>query len=96
MRKDKQLLISTVKPHGSVSKQTVGRWIKITMLKAGIQEYFKPHSTRHASTSYALYKGVPLTEIIKAAGWNNSSTFEKFYNKTFSKDTNELQMSIIK
>jgi hypothetical protein len=28
-----------MKPHDSVSKQTVGRWIKITMLKAGIQEY---------------------------------------------------------
>lgn len=77
MRKDKQLLTSTVKPHGSVSKQTVGRWIKLTMLKAGIRDCFKPHSTRSASTSYALYKGVPLTEIIKAAGWNNSSTLKK-------------------
>ena len=48
-----KLLISTVKPHNSVSKQTISRWIKLIMSKAGIPDIFKPHSTRAASVSQA-------------------------------------------
>lgn len=86
-RKDKKLLISMIKPHGSVSKQTVGRWIKTVMRKAGLNDCFKPHSTRTASVSQAFSKGVPLLQIVHTAGWTNARTFTKFYNKPIADPT---------
>ena len=53
LRTGTKLFISTVKPHNSVSKQTISRWIKLIMSKAGIPDIFKPHSTRAASVSQA-------------------------------------------
>lgn len=35
---DSKLLISTQKPHNGVSKQTVSRWVKRVMAKAGIKK----------------------------------------------------------
>ncbi|KAJ8930809.1 hypothetical protein NQ314_016341 [Rhamnusium bicolor] len=54
------------KPHGPASKQSLSRWVKDTMGKAGIDiTIFKAHSTRHTSTSSALKKGVSLDIIRK-------------------------------
>ena len=64
LRTSDKLLISTVKPHGPVSKQTIGRWIKETLRQAGISDRFVPHSTRAAATSKAKMCGVPLQSII--------------------------------
>ena len=52
-RNMEQLLISIEKPHGTVSKGTVSRWIKRVLEKAGIDSTFKPHSKRAAVTSKA-------------------------------------------
>ena len=75
------LLISTQKPHKPVSKQTVSRWVKGLMSKAGISSHYGTHSTRAASTSAAKFRGLPLSAIIKTAGWKNARTFGKFYDK---------------
>ena len=49
---------------------------------AGIDEKFKAHSTRHASTSKAFKNGLNINEIKKAAGWSERlNTFYKFYNR---------------
>ena len=47
-RKDsKQLLLSHVKPHGPVRKDTISRWCKSVLSSAGIDtSKFKGHSTR--------------------------------------------------
>ena len=42
---------------------------------------YTSHSTRSALTSSCEAKGFSTTEIMKAAGWSNSGTFEKFYGK---------------
>ncbi|KAJ8909800.1 hypothetical protein NQ315_015320 [Exocentrus adspersus] len=42
---------------------------------------FKPHSTRHAATSAAFRKGISMDIICKAAGWSQTSTFARFYNR---------------
>ena len=78
---EKRLLISTQKPHKPVSKQTVSRWVKMLMSKAGISHHYGAHSTRAASTSAARLRGVLLSEIIKTAGWKSAQTFARFYNK---------------
>ena len=80
---EKQLFISFQKPYMAVSKSTLSRWIRCVMDEAGIDtSYFKPHSTRAASSSSALINNVPIDEILETAGWSNSKTFKKFYNKT--------------
>jgi len=40
LRTTDQLIISTIRPHGAVSKQTIGQWMKLIMLKAGIHTSF--------------------------------------------------------
>ena len=43
---------------------------------------FSAHSTRMASTSAAHTYGVPVSVIMRDAGWTNAGTFAKFYNKS--------------
>lgn len=77
-----QLLISFVKPHKAVSKDTIGRWVKCVLANAGIDtNQFGAHSTRSAATSAAKRSGLDMTTIMRAAGWSNASTFARFYNK---------------
>ena len=50
LRSSDNLLISYLKPHKAVSKQTISRWIKKVMFEAGIDtNVFKSHSTRAAA-----------------------------------------------
>ncbi|KAJ8913812.1 hypothetical protein NQ315_002718 [Exocentrus adspersus] len=58
-RNDQEFLFLTTRPpHGIATKQTISRWVKTTLHAAGINtDVFKPHSTRHASTSAALERG---------------------------------------
>ena len=76
-----QLLVSHQKPYGPVHVDTVSRWIKTTLTKAGVNtDVFSAHSTRSASTSAAASKQIPLDIIMKSAGWHSDKTFQKFYN----------------
>lgn len=81
--KTSNLLLTYKKPIHNATSQTISRWIKKTMLESGVDtNLFKPHSTRHASTSLACRKGVTFDTIRLAAGWTeNSKTFAKFYNR---------------
>jgi len=79
-----QLLIGYQKPHKPVSTDTIARWIKNAMGKAGIDtSVYKAHSTSHraAATSAAKGKQVPIDTILSAAGWISESTFARFYDK---------------
>lgn len=81
-----RLLISYTKPHRKVAKDTLARWIKTVMMRAGINtKVFGPHSTRSASTSVAARAGMPTEDILKAAGWSAELTFAKFYKKPIQK-----------
>ena len=87
LRKANQLFISYNKPHNHVSKSTISRWVKRVLEEAGVDvEIFKPHSTRAAACSRLKRDGVSLTEILTTAGWSNSRTFEKFYDKVIIAD----------
>ena len=77
-----QLQLSWMKPHSSISQDTLSRWIKIVLCNAGVDmTLFKPNSARSASTSAAACLGVNMQTIMKTAGWANTETFAKFYNK---------------
>ena len=77
-----QLLISYIKPFKPVSKDTISRWVKQVLESAGIDtNKYSAHSSRAASASSCKAKGLNLAEIMKCAGWSNSSTFARFYDK---------------
>ena len=79
---EQQLFTSFVKPHKSVSRDTISRWAKVVLQRSGINtELFTSHSTRAASVSKAKQKDVPLNEILSQAGWSMADTFRKFYDK---------------
>ena len=95
LRKDDNLLISTTKPHGKISKQTVSRWVKIVLKQAGLPKVYTAHSTRAATTSNAYDKGVPLQNIIKAAGWSNARTFETYYKRKIETDDMSVHQALM-
>ena len=77
-----RLLLSYIKPHNPVTKDSVARWCSHIMQQAGIDtSIFAPHSTRSASTSAAFHQGCPLKTILDAGGWTREETFSHFYNK---------------
>lgn len=81
-----QLFITTQPPFKGVARATISRWVKTVMKKAGLDvNLFKPHSTRAAAASAAKVKGVPLSSIMKSAGWTQDNTFRKFYDKPVQK-----------
>ena len=77
-----KLFINYTFPYHPVCISTISRWVKYALELAGIDIYvFSSHSTRAASTTKAKSSGLSLVEINKAAGWSNSRTFARFYDK---------------
>ena len=80
LRKDHHFWISWKKPHDSVGRQTISRWLKQTLQLSGINtSEFGGHSTRMAATSKAHAMGVGLSTILNTAGWASQHNFVKFY-----------------
>ena len=76
-----RLFISWISPHKAVSRDTIRRWTKLGLQKAGIDmSIFTPHSTRAASASKAALK-VSLATVLKTVGWRRATTFATFYHK---------------
>ena len=98
IRGDEQhLFISFVKPHKSVSRDTISRWAKIVLQRSGIDtELFTSHSTRAASVSKAKQKAVPLDEILSQAGWSTAGTFKKFYDKPIVARNDSMASAILR
>ena len=86
--------ISYVAPYPPVTPKTIACWVVGTLGKAEINtKIFKAHARRSASTSAAYNKGLSLSEIGKAAGWSNFTTFAKFYKKPI--DINNFGLRIL-
>ena len=79
---ESRLLVSFVKPHKKVSRDTIARWLCCVLQRAGVDtSQYRAHSTRAASTSHAASRGVPTDEIMRMAGWSSADTFQKYYKK---------------
>ena len=78
-----KLFISFVKPHNSVSKDTLSRWLKNLLSLSGIDtSIFVAYSVRSAACSAAHRNKVPINVILSSAGWSQDNTFKRFYKKT--------------
>ena len=95
--KETRLFISIVSPHVAVGTQTLARWIKTMMNRAGVDvEMFKAHSTRHAATSAAFTRGLSIDKIKESADWSEKSQmFAKHYNRTIVNDENNFAFTVL-
>ena len=81
-----RLFICTCEPFGPATLQTISRWVKEIILKAGINmENVNKVNFRSASTSRAYSMGVSLTTIMNRAGWSRGSTFTRHYLKNIER-----------
>jgi len=79
------LFVTHGKPYRNASKDTISRWIKDSIHKAGVPSCFTAHSTRAASVSSMMGRGIDISSILKKAGWSNQNVLHKFYNKAITK-----------
>lgn len=94
LRSSSKLLVSYIKPHNAVGSSTISRWIKSTLTLAGIDtQIFSAHSTRCAATSKAC-ASVSADIILATAGWNEESTFRKFYDKPVA-ITDQMSVAVL-
>jgi hypothetical protein len=90
------LLVSYQKSHNAISKDTVGRWLKLLLRNAGIDTtIFGVHSTRAASTSATNAHNLSITTIMECAWWSSENTFMTFYNKTISKSKDNFGKELL-
>ena len=77
-----RLFITHQKPQKKKGRDTIRRWIRQIMTRAGIDiSVYKPHSVRSAASSKAKANNASLQEIMKPAGWSSAATFARFYDK---------------
>ena len=78
----------------SVVSRCISYTIKLGYRKLARKDFTflknKSHEVRALSSSWAFFDKVPLNEILKAAVWNQSSTFAKFYLKDMSQQLQNL------
>ena len=72
-----------VKSHKSVSSQTLARWMKTILSRAGVNTSIsKPHAVRSAAAHLKVDKNLNLAAICKLADWSCASgTYLKFYQR---------------
>lgn len=76
------LLLSFIKPHKAVTRDTIARWLRLLLGRSGVDTTrFKAGSVRAAAASKAKALAVPVTCILAKAGWTRARTFAKFYDK---------------
>jgi integrase len=68
---------------GTPALYSMRRWIVDLLQEAGISG--TPGSCRSAASSRAFADGVPIDEILNAAGWSSQDTFFRFYQREVSK-----------
>lgn len=87
--------------HGA-SKDTISRWL-VQTVKSAYElaedqdfEIARAHDTRSLSTSWALFHGVSMEEIMRAAFWAAETTFTSFYMKDVIWDDAAFSLSTLK
>jgi len=79
---EKRLFVTYQKPVHQASRDSLSRWTKAVLKEAGLDtNIFSAHSVRGASATAASLGGANIEEILESAGWSNTQTFAKFYNK---------------
>ena len=97
-RQNRTRLFLPIKGKQDISKSSISRWIsytiKLAYRKLTNRDFpflkIKAREVRALCSSWAFFDKVPLNEILKAAVWNQSSTFAKFYLRDMSQQLQNL------
>jgi hypothetical protein len=79
------LFLALKEPHKAVTSQTISHWIVQVIKDAYAKNEsttsikVRAYSTRAIGTSWALFKGTSVHEILESADWSLESTFSRFY-----------------
>lgn len=93
---NRKLFLTTQKPYREASKDSISRWIRTVLSKAGIDtSKFSGHSTRAAASAAARSAGLSVDNILAHVGWSNESTFAKFYDKNVFDNEMTFQSAIL-
>lgn len=85
-RGDEKCLFLTYKSDSQkpASKNSISRWI-VSLVKFVYEHnsetlsHVRAHDTRRLATSWALFNGATLEEILQTAHWATENTFTSFY-----------------
>ena len=95
----KALFVSYQKPHHRVSRDTISRWITQAIVynpSSLFANRAHAHQVRAVSTSIALFAGVPLGEIMRAAVWKTPSTFVSAYLRDMHLEEGNLAKAVLR
>ena len=94
----RKLFILNTSPFTAASTNTLGRWIKNCMAKAGIDTtIYSVHSITAASSTAVVAYGTPVDKIIQLAGWKTADVFIKtYFRPNMVDDSNEQPPAVLK
>ena len=100
IRAQRKRLFIPIKGKGNISAASISRWVASTIRKAysslsdrDISNLkISAHEVRALSASWAFVNHTPLSDILQATYWKNSSTFSAFYLRSFSTQRDNLSM----
>ncbi|XP_071547680.1 uncharacterized protein [Panulirus ornatus] len=91
-----KLLLSFIKPHKHVTRDTVARWIRTVLSLSGIDSsQYSTGSVRPAAASKAKAMALPIGHIMARAGWSRVATFAKFYDKEIVPSHDPFQDAVL-
>ena len=84
LRTGDQLFIISREPFSPASRDSISKWIVAAIKAAGPEVLSsgvspRAHDTRSVSSSWALFQGVPVEEIQRAAYWSSPNSFISYY-----------------
>ena len=90
------LLLSYIKLHRPVTKDSISRWIKTLLSRSGVDtSKFKAGSVRSAAVSKSKAMDLPIACIMSNTGWTRESTFAKFYDKPILTAVSSFQEAVL-
>ena len=78
LRSTSRLFIIPSTPYGAASRDTISRWL-VEVISPHAQGGVRAHEVRGQAASRALFAGVDLQDILKAAAWKTPTTFVSCY-----------------
>ena len=91
-----KLLISFIRPHKNVSKDTVARWLKTMLGVCDIDTTkYTAGSVRCAATSKAKAMAVSINVIMAKAGWTQETIFVRHYDKAIIQDADPFLQAVL-
>ncbi len=85
---ENHLFIACEAPYRAAARNIISRWI-VTVIHSALNSHqswmtgtcIRAHDTRFHTSSWALYGGVALQDILDTAGWAVPATFQSLYLK---------------